>query len=374
MGVSCYREHVLRIYRRHLETCRFTSERYRRCQCPIYVEGTLGSDSIRKSLNQTSWEAASETVAAWTAAGEIGKVRIEVPSIAEAIAKFLDDAKARHLGWQTIKKYRHLLEKRFLPWCESKGFTLLKQVDVDQLRIFRSTWEDGALYASKNVERLRAFFRFCHQAGWIPTNPALAVKPPKVHGRPTLPFSDDEMKRIVDACDRFRGKKSRMKTFVLTMRYSGLRIGDTVTLRRDRLKDGKLLLYTAKTGTPVYIPLPATVIDSLKALDTGNAWYFWTGKGKPVTAVAHWQRSLQSLFVLAAVNDAHSHRFRDSFAVALLEKGVSIETLAMLLGHSDIRVTLRHYRPWVKALQAHLESEVQKAWDSDKEMAPGANC
>ena len=179
---------MLRIYRRHRTDCRFTSERYRRCTCPIYVEGTLGTESIRKALNQTSWEAASELVAAWTASGEVGKVKIEIPPLTEAVKKFLDDADARHLGWQTIKKYRHLLEKRLLPWCESKGMRFLKQIDVDGLRVFRGTWDDGALYATKNVERMRAFFRFCHQAGWMATNPALAVKPPKVHGKPTLPF------------------------------------------------------------------------------------------------------------------------------------------------------------------------------------------
>ena len=170
------------------------------------------------------------------------------------------------------------------------------------------------------------------------------------------------MTRIVAACDRYRGHKARVKAFVLVMRYAGLRIGDTVTLGRDRLTGNKLFLYTAKTGTPVYIPLPPMVVDALNAVDHRNGWYFWTGNGKPVTAVAHWQRALQSLFELAHVNGAHSHRFRDSFAVSLLEKGVSIETVSMLLGHSDIRITLRHYRPWVKSLQDHLEAEVQKAW------------
>ena len=118
MGVSCSLTWVLRIYRRHRTDCRFTSERYRRCRCPIYVEGTLGTESIRKALNQTSWEAASELLAAWTASGEVGKVKvkIEIPLITEAEKKFLDDADARHLGWQTIKKYRYLLEKRLLPW------------------------------------------------------------------------------------------------------------------------------------------------------------------------------------------------------------------------------------------------------------------
>ena len=74
------------------------------------------------------------------------------------------------------------------------------------------------------------------------------------------------------------------------------------------------------------------VVDALNAVDPRHGWYFWTGNGKPVTAVAHWQTALQSLFELAHVDGAHSHRFRDSFAVSLLEKGVSIETVSMLLG------------------------------------------
>jgi hypothetical protein len=32
------------------------------------------------------------------------------------------------------------------------------------------------------------------------------------------------------------------------------------------------------------------------------------------------------------------------------------------LGHSSVRVTERHYNPWVKTLQKKLEDEVRKAW------------
>ena len=40
------------------------------------------------------------------------------------------------------------------------------------------------------------------------TNPALAVKPSKVDGKPTLPFSPEEMERILAACDKYPGRKT----------------------------------------------------------------------------------------------------------------------------------------------------------------------
>jgi integrase len=34
--------------------------------------------------------------------------------------------------------------------------------------------------------------------------------------------------------------------------------------------------------------------------------------------------------------------------------GVSIEFVSKLLGHSSVKVTERHYAPWIKALQEQL--------------------
>jgi len=40
---------------------------------------------------------------------------------------------------------------------------------------------------------------------------------------------------------------------------------------------------------------------------------------------------------------------------------VSIDNVSVLLGHSSVRITERHYEPWVKTLQKKLEDEVRKA-------------
>ena len=292
-------------------------------------------------------------------------VKVEAPLIAEAVDKFLADARARHLGWESIRKYDNLLQRRLLPWCDTRGLRLLKRLDIDSLRAFRNTWKDGPVYGSKNLERLRAFLRFCRDSRWIHDNPALALKQPKVADVPTLPFTAGEMKKILEACGKYRGDKDRMRAFVLTMRYSGLRIGDTATLKRDRVQENKILLYQAKTGTPVYVPIPNLVTDALRKVKSDSEYFFWkTGRGTVRTITTNWERYLSSVFDLSGVSGAHSHRFRDTFAVELLLAGVPIEQVSMLLGHSSVRITERHYAPWVKARQHQLEIAVRRAWRS----------
>lgn len=351
---------ALRLLRRHLKTCPHSSTRYRRCKCPIHVYGTLAGEKIRKALDQTSWDAATELINGWTAAGEIGVLKIEAPTIRGAVAKFLEDCEARKLGWESMRKYRDLLDDRFLPWAEQKGLTNLRQISVDSLRQFRQSWNDGPLYATKNLERMRAFFRFCCQAGWIKQNPALAVKPPKVTQAPTLPFSRDEMKRILAACSEYRGNKDRIKAFALTMRYTGLRIGDAIRLSKSQVSDGRVFVRTAKTGQPVTVPVPPEVITTLAKIENGSDRYFWTGKNIR-SAVANWSRYLGRLFELAKVDDGHSHRFRDTCAVELLLAGASVEDVATILGNTP-QVVSKHYAPWVKERQDRLEKLVRQSW------------
>ena len=42
-----------------------------------------------------------------------------------------------------------------------------------------------------------------------------------------------------------------------------------------------------------------------------------------------------------------------------------IERLSVLLGHTSIRVTEKHYAPWVRARQEQLEADVARSWQRD---------
>jgi hypothetical protein len=78
------------------------------------VCGTLAGERVRKALDQTSRDATTDLINAWTMAGEIGVVKLVAPTIREAVRKYFEDCEARKLGWEAMRKYRHLLDDRFL--------------------------------------------------------------------------------------------------------------------------------------------------------------------------------------------------------------------------------------------------------------------
>ncbi len=89
------------------------------------------------------------------------------------------------------------------------------------------------------------------------------------------------------------------------------------------------MLYQAKTGTPVFVPLPPHVAEMLRSIPPGLKpnpnYFFWSGNGLPKTFVANWQRAYRRLFKVADLRKldgtpkrCHCHMFRDTFAVEML--------------------------------------------------------
>lgn len=116
----------------------------------------------------------------------------------------------------------------------------------------------------------------------------------------------------------------------------------------------------------MYCPLPEFVTQALDAAPQENGrYFFWSGESKVKSAVGDWERSLSKLFRLAEVSHGHAHRFRDTFAVELLLAGVPLERVSVLLGHQSVKITEKHYAPWVHARQAQLEADVRRAWGED---------
>ena len=365
---------MLTIYRRHQKRCkhRLDGRKYRHCQCVIWVDGILAGVEVRESLKLRDWQRAQEKIREWEAR-DSRTVEPESKTVDAAWKEFLADLEARKLTYATIRKYK-LLDRQMEEFAKERGLRFLTEFDLPTVSQFRAGWKDGPRSSAKKLERLRAFFRFAMKRKWVPDNPAADLKAPKVTLCPTLPFTPEEMQKIYAAIDKYKEEMPehglenarRLRGLVLLQRYSGLRISDVVGVETNRINGKKLFLYTAKTGVPVCTVLPDFVI---KALDETprvcEKYFFWSGDGKLESIVRSWQSRLHRLFKLACVEDGHPHRFRDTFAVELLLSGVNIERVSILLGHSSVRVTEKHYSPWIRARQDQLEADLSNAWNRD---------
>jgi integrase/recombinase XerD len=261
---------------------------------------------------------------------------------------------------------------------QGRGLAYLEDLQLSHLEEFRKSWKDAPMSRHKKQQRVTAFFRYCLAHGWITRNPAAGLSKVTFTTKPTLPFNREEYEKILNAIplmyqegpwrlrsEATEGLRLRLRAFILLLRWSGMRISDVVTLERSRLRpDNYLVLYMTKTGEPVQVPLPKECATILRALPSSNPkYFFWSGASTMEAAAGDWRRLLSAVFKKAAIGKrCHPHMFRDTFAVEYLIAGMPLETVSMLLGHSSIKITERHYSPWVAARQRKLENSVKEAW------------
>ena len=122
--------------------------------------------------------------------------------------KFLGQAGARKLSRTSIYKY-DLLRRRMEDFAKRNGLFFFRDLNTDVLELFQNEFIGSDVTCSKAPERLKAFCRAAFLRKWIDENPALTLRGPKPKPRPTLPFTDDEMTRILAAIEKYRDKSRK---------------------------------------------------------------------------------------------------------------------------------------------------------------------
>lgn len=370
------------VFVRHKADCpRRGDEFYKNCRCPKHLRWSNGGKQHRKTAKTRSWSIAEERrreiedqFKAADPTKPIGTVTLQAesrPTIEKAIELFLSDKKTQGLDSTAYKKHVRELG-RFKDFMAKRGELFPHEVGLADLTEFREGWVNhyaSSLTRSKVQERLRGFLRYCFNARMIDRLPQLS--PIKVTEPPTLPLTGEQYEKLLAAIPKeFRSpdRVKRLHALIRLMRFSGLAIQDAVTLERDELqKDGKTNIYRVvtsrqKTGVHVSVPLPPDVAKEVIAvmeLNGHKQYIFWNRTdGKPKAAVDVWERAFKRVFKAAGMPGGHSHQLRDTFAVSLLDKGIPLEEVSKLLGHTSIKTTEKSYAPWVKSRQERLDKLV----------------
>jgi len=329
--------------------------------CPVWVRGMTADERyIRQPLQTRDWTRGIDLAGELEATGIMPQSPKKEPASATIEtwqSKFVEDQKSRNIAESTRRKYE-VLFRQLIAFAKKKGIRHAAGLSAADLREFRNSWKDNALSKSRKQDRLRKLFKFAISEKWVSENPATGLERIRIEHKQKLPFTDEEMDRILKAA---RQKGADVYTFILTMRYSGLRISDVCMLRVESLEGRHLTLRTAKTGTPVKVLLPGAVSQSLRSIKPKSPEYFFSrGHAKLNSITGLWQKKLIPVFKAAKVDNGHSHRLRHTFATKLLKQGVPTLMVATLLGNTE-QIVIKHYSAWIESRQKGLDDAVEKA-------------
>ena len=287
-------------------------------------------------------------------------------TIREACSIFLgQEARIRNLRQGTIQGYETLF-RLLLRWADESGLSELENLDENAVRAWVGSWTCRSSTTRQRLSQLKAFFRFTVERGWDTRLLLATLRPPRSDSPTTMPLEVSEVRALL-AASKCNPKEHAL---ILLMRYSGLAIGDAVTLKRDSVVGNELTLRRAKSGELVTVDLPDAVIRAMLSIEAPSRDYFWwSGLGQPVTRAKFWRARLGLVADRAGVAGFRPHRLRDTFAVSLLAQGVAIEDVSTLLGHRSIQTTERYYAPWDRRRRERLMRIVRDANGRDPVLA-----
>lgn len=241
---------------------------------------------------------------------------------------------------KTIYQYRNTCRK--LAEALGKPFDQMGAYDI---RYFLACEKERGL-SNRSLENMRsnisAFFQWMSKEDIIPKNPCMAINPIKYEDVVRKPFSEVEIDKLRSAC---RTKKERAVIELLLS--SGIRVSELTALEVSDISMSDFSVHV-KCGKGGKGRVTYTTPVALKHLN--DYWNTRTEEG----SMAFYNNKhqgiqpggirimLKSLGNRAGVDNVHPHRFRRTFATTLATRGMDVQDIKTLLGHSNIGTTMEY--------------------------------
>ena len=239
----------------------------------------------------------------------------------------------------TRKGVRSVLDRQLLPAFGSKPLDCITLVQVTQwFDRFSLTAPGNANHA---LDLLRQIMNFAIERGHLDTNPARSVE--RNPGRVLTRFlSRDEIARLHRVLDsQTRHSRREQADIIRLLLLTGCRRSEIVRLRWSEVDRDKLVLADSKTG-PRTVTLNTQARRILERRLRGASPFVFPSPRDPALPrsrnLSFWYRARRE----AGIEDVRLHDLRHTHASHAVMNGVPVPVVARLLGHSDVRTTLRY--------------------------------
>jgi len=206
----------------------------------------------------------------------------------------------------------------------------------------------GPATVNRELACLKHMYSKAIEWGYIKENPAKGVKLLKEPPGRLRYLSPEEVNSLLDSC------LDHLRPIVLTAVNTGMRRSEILNLRWADvdLSNRKITVVNTKNNESRVIPINQTLCEEfLELIKQVKGEYVFSDKdGRPYGDI---KKSFVSALKEAKIKDFRFHDLRHTFGSHLVMQGVDLRTVQQILGHKDIKMTMRY---------AHLSPEyVQKA-------------
>jgi len=333
----------------------------------VWLTGTTNTGVYpRQSTKLHDWAEAEALARTLTA--EAKDTAVHGPTLTDCIQLFLD-AHAEHVQGKALGQYKLTLGK-LKAFAHDHNRHFMREVDVDLLENFKVYGlKDLASTSKANaVAKLKTFLAEAYRRGWTTEALAQKVKSTKAVYEQKQPYTDEEVTAILNEAGKLNGGISGYATNGHTFRLllewmlaTGMRVGDAVRFDPAKCTKSKHLWvysFEPQKQRKDKTPKQAEVFLTTK-LKTAIAKCEWFSQTLPFSYRSDAEKAvyerMQAIGTRCGVADCRPHRFRDTFAVRMLLRGVALEDVSRLLGHASVAVTEKYYASWVPARKLRLE-------------------
>ncbi len=279
------------------------------------------------------------------------------------------ESKRRLRPW-TRTQYRAALDNELLP---TFGHFKLGQIDAESVARFIRKLEARGLAPStisNYLLPLNGTFAFAVRRGLANVNPCALLtnddRPAKTARRKIYEWSDAEIDALFKSAEEIASRRESRYDYTLLLRTAvrtGLRLGELLGLqwqdidfensvlevRRQHSRSGEL----AEPKTPKArrrVPLSPDMLASLKKhklasrFSTGEDFVFASNAGGPLSHRNVQRRGFEAARDLAGLpKELTFHDLRHAFASIAAHRGVPLNVLAEVMGHTNVGVTQKVY-------------------------------
>ena len=269
-------------------------------------------------------------------------VQKDLPPIDDLIRRF--ETSKRLMGIKDTSLCQYTLEVRMLSKNMSKPLNQLTTTDIkDYLSRYRMDHNISMVTIQNKLRFLSSFFEYMVDDGYITKNPIKGIGRILVEKRIKKAFTAEDLARIRDACRTLRDR-----ALVEFLYSTGCRVSECTALQVkdiDFRADELIVFGKGHKERVCYLNKIAKnyLREYLRSRDAAHdaPLFCHTRLDARLTPRAV-ELILKDIGQRAGVENVHPHRFRRTFATDLWKAGVPVETIRILMGHTNIATTLRY--------------------------------